>query len=63
MTDDLNCYPVLAAITNVCDVAQNIRKSTEKTRVAVCITCSPNNFDGRPHLLPIPAPMNIVDLV
>jgi len=37
MTDDLNCYTFLAAmlatiiaITNVCDVAQNIRKSTEK---------------------------------
>ena len=40
MTDDLNCYPFLAVaailaaiteITSVCDVAQNIRKSTEKT--------------------------------
>jgi len=53
--DDLNCYPFLAAITaitNVCDVAQNIWKSTEKTGGAGCITCSPNNFIGE-HLLPL----------
>ena len=66
MTDDLNCYPFLAAmlatitaITSVCDVAHNTRKSTEKTGGAGCITCSLNSFVGGALAAPaVPAPMD-----
>ena len=67
-TDDLNCFSppcamlllaTITAITNVCDVAQNIWKSTEKNGGAGCMTCSPNNCVRgalAPPAPPVPAP-------
>jgi len=49
---------VITTITNVCDVAQNIWKSTEKIRGAECMTYSPNNFVGGAPAPPAPAPMH-----
>ena len=49
----------ITAITNVCDVAQNIWKSTEKIGGAGCMSCSANNFVWEQHLLPLSRAMMV----